>query len=362
MHDLLVVGPLPPPLVGTPVSFDIFCQQTKKSPRVQNLIIVDASPKFLKQQKTLVFSIKNIKQALSIVLNFIAGIRKVDSTIIFGSNGYVITMAPILLIIAKIARRKWYFRVFGGSLDQYIKGLKPPLKWVALTTLNNYSGIIVQTELLSKELSILLKNNAVHHVAGYRVPPEIKYEVKTSKPGSKLRIVFVGIVKKDKGVFILLEAMRCLKARNVDVELTMYGTMHEPVREEFEQLISCLDNTQYNGVLDWRDMIATLSTYDALILPTFYHSEGHPGVLIEAMMASIPIISTNFRSIPEIVTHEHNGLLVAPSSAQEITEAIERLYFDRDLLLQLSLKNAAKSTQFSAEKLAAKIVKIATSK
>jgi glycosyltransferase involved in cell wall biosynthesis len=80
------------------------------------------------------------------------------------------------------------------------------------------------------------------------------------------------------------------------------------------------------------------------------------------MMASIPIISTNFRSIPEIVTHEHNGLLVAPSSAQEITEAIERLYFDRDLLLQLSLKNAAKSTQFSAEKLAAKIVKIATSK
>ena len=133
-----------------------------------------------------------------------------------------------------------------------------------------------------------------------------------------------------------------------------------PIRDEFERSIGELNNTKYAGILDWRKVIETLSLQDTLVLPTFYHSEGHPGVLIEAMMAGIAIISTNFRSIPEIVAHEQNGLLVSPSSVPELTKAIERLAYDRDLLLQLARNNSAKSKNFTAETLVNKIITIAS--
>ena len=360
MYNLLVLGPLPPPLTGTPVSFNIFCEHAKKSPLIQDLIIVDASPKHLKQQKSLKFSLKNIKQAASIIYNFSKNIKKVDSAIIFGSNGYVVSLAPILLCIAKINRKKCFFRAFGGSLDQYIARLKAPLALLALTTLRNYSGVIVQTVFMQNHFSQLLNRHKVYHVAGYRQPVENIGLEKKFAEGSKLKIVFVGIVKQDKGILVLLEAMQRLSKKMIDVELTVYGNIHEPTKDEFERLNRELSNTKYAGVLDWRKVIETLADHDLLVLPTFYHSEGHPGVLIEAMMAGIPIISTNFRSIPEIVKHDYNGLLVTPSSVSELTDAIERLALDRDLLSRLAYNNSAMSQKFTAEILVNKIIAIAS--
>jgi glycosyltransferase involved in cell wall biosynthesis len=359
MSNLLVLGPLPPPLTGTPVSFDIFCEIAKKSPSVKNLTIVDSSPKFLKQQKKFEFSTSNIKQALSILINFTRNIGKADSTIIFGSNGYVVTMGPILLFIAKLRRKKCYFRAFGGSLDQYVENQSGPLKWLAKTTLKNFSGLIVETKLLKDHFSALFDNGKVHYVPGYRQQKESSESDKSTETHIKLRIVFVGIVKEDKGIFVLLNAMRKLSERNENVELTVYGSIHEPIRAQFEREVSELKNTIYGGTLDWREVIDTLSHQDALVLPTFYHSEGHPGVLIEAMMAGITIISTNFRSIPEIVTHEYNGLLVPPSDAHALSEAIVRLADDKNLLRQLRHNNTAMSQNFIADVLVQDILNIA---
>ena len=53
-----------------------------------------------------------------------------------------------------------------------------------------------------------------------------------------------------------------------------------------------------------------ISEYDALVLPTYYDTEGHPGVLIEAMHAGVPVISTQVRTFPELVTNGSNGFLV----------------------------------------------------
>lgn len=359
MQNLLVLGPLPPPLTGTPVSFEIFCEHAKKSTLIKKLIVVDSSPKFLKQQKKFEFSLRNIKQALSIIYKFAINITKADSAIIFGSNGYIVSLAPILLLIAKRHNKKCFFRAFGGSLDQYILNLSPPQKWLALTTLRNFSGVIVQTKFLREHFSQKLGNSAIHYVAGYRQPLEKSSIKKKTKRDLKLKIVFVGIVKEDKGIFVLLDAMKKLSAGKIDVELTVYGSIHEPIRNKFEKLTKDLDNTSYGGIIDWRDVVNILSHQDLLVLPTFYHSEGHPGVLIEAMMAGIPIVSTNFRSIPELVTHERNGLLVPPSSVCELTESIKRLARDRQLLNQMATINAQMSQNFTANKNVNNIIEIA---
>jgi glycosyltransferase involved in cell wall biosynthesis len=74
-----------------------------------------------------------------------------------------------------------------------------------------------------------------------------------------------------------------------------------------------------------RDELATiLSKHDILILPTFYPGEGYPGVIIEAFSVGLPVISTNWKNIPEIV-NEGNGLLVPVRDSRSLGRAIQSI-------------------------------------
>ena len=52
--------------------------------------------------------------------------------------------------------------------------------------------------------------------------------------------------------------------------------------------------------------------------------EGFGLALLEAMLASLPIVATNVSSIPEIVADGETGLLVPPDDPSALAEAIVR--------------------------------------
>ena len=90
----------------------------------------------------------------------------------------------------------------------------------------------------------------------------------------------------------------------------------------------------------------TLAEYDALVLPTFYAGEGHPGVVIEAIVAGLPVIATRFRSLPELVEEGVNGVLVEPGDAGALAAAIGALAGDRDRLRRMAEANRARRSRF----------------
>jgi glycosyltransferase involved in cell wall biosynthesis len=49
----------------------------------------------------------------------------------------------------------------------------------------------------------------------------------------------------------------------------------------------------YHGVVDNIELRRQLTFYDVFVFPSVYDNEGHPGVLIEALMAGLPIISSD---------------------------------------------------------------------
>ena len=65
-----------------------------------------------------------------------------------------------------------------------------------------------------------------------------------------------------------------------------------------------------------------LASTDIFVFPTYYPNEGHPWVIVEAMAASLPIISTNHAAIPESVFDGVNGFLVEKQSPKQIAEKI----------------------------------------
>jgi glycosyltransferase involved in cell wall biosynthesis len=68
-----------------------------------------------------------------------------------------------------------------------------------------------------------------------------------------------------------------------------------------------------------------LSNSDIFLFPP-REPEGHPWVIIEAMAAGLPIITTDQGAITESVFHEQNGFIVQPSRPDQIVKYLIELY------------------------------------
>ena len=260
-----------------------------------------------------------------------------DNVIIFGSNGFQLSLTPLLVIICRLFRTPCYVQSSGGSLDEYTRKLIPPLRWWLLHALRTADGLIVETDLLRREF-VKFGVKRVHFVPGYRSMDIGKSSVSAKESGlnrqdNVLRLVFVGHVRKEKGIFVLTEAMRILHSANcTQITCDIYGPAYKGVEAQLKKEIESIHAVTYRGVLKPEDGVGTLRNYDMLVFPTFYQGEGHPGVVIEAMMAGIPSITTNFRAIPEVVHDNYNGLLVPVHNPAALADAILLANADRTMV------------------------------
>jgi len=75
------------------------------------------------------------------------------------------------------------------------------------------------------------------------------------------------------------------------------------------------------GFLDSGQKKSALERADSLVFPTFYENEAQPLVLLEAMSAGLPVITTSWRGVPEIFPEGYPGV-VEPNSAEDLSEVI----------------------------------------
>ncbi|HIJ85416.1 MAG: glycosyl transferase family 1 [Magnetococcales bacterium] len=79
-----------------------------------------------------------------------------------------------------------------------------------------------------------------------------------------------------------------------------------------------------------RDPLPWLQAMDVFSLPS-YGNEGVPQALMQAMACGLPVVSTPVGSIPEIITPEHDGLLVRPKDSLDLATALKRVLHDNTL-------------------------------
>ena len=135
---------------------------------------------------------------------------------------------------------------------------------------------------------------------------------------------FVGQIVPRKGLTTLIEAIATVATRVPDVLLLVLGTAPpgEPEYEaECRRLVSALGLEQQVRFLGYRrDVPAFMRTFDVFALPT--RSEPFGKVVIEAMAASCPVVTTRVGGIPEIVTSPELGTLIQPDDAAALSTAL----------------------------------------
>ena len=199
LPKLLAVGPLPPPFDGPGTSFELFCREVQDQADIAVLKIVDSSPKRLKSH-SYKLAIADIAQAKRILGPFCKNVASVDQVLIFGSNGFLLRMAPLLLIISKMVGKPCHIRAFGGSLDNYYASLHPILQSIFSWMLQRADSLIVQTVLLHQHFQATL-GDKVHLAPGYRQLPDTASRSSTPATNADggLRLAYVGHVREEKG-------------------------------------------------------------------------------------------------------------------------------------------------------------------
>jgi glycosyltransferase involved in cell wall biosynthesis len=85
------------------------------------------------------------------------------------------------------------------------------------------------------------------------------------------------------------------------------------------------------------------------------HTEGLPGVVLEAMACGCVVISTDNDGSLEIIRHGHNGLIVPRGDVPAFLREIERVLSDNDLARRLAACALATAQEFTWERAADKM-------
>lgn len=247
-----------------------------------------------------------------ILVAFFLKMPFVDVVFVNVSQAGTKTVAPILYILSKIFGKKFIFRPFGGAMQDHYEKYAGWQKWLFHKTLLQSDIFFLQTKELVNYFQPKGKN--IQQLITSRYQP-VETLLRPNRPFQK-RFVFLGHVNEDKGLDYLLGAIQQLdKSFTVDI----YGPIHD---KKYEVIFSKIDN--YKGVLSKEKVLPTLQQYDVLVLPTFYRGEGYPGAVIEAYSIGLPVITTTWRAIAEIVTEGKTGALIAPKSTEELITAMKQ--------------------------------------
>jgi glycosyltransferase involved in cell wall biosynthesis len=148
------------------------------------------------------------------------------------------------------------------------------------------------------------------------------------------KVLYVAHCTRDKGLFDAIEgvllANRKLQAEGsaISMKLVVAGTfLTAEEQDEFERLHArpeVRSAVEYLGFIEGARKTETFSLADAFCFPTYYRNESQPVSLIEAMAFGLPIVTTGWRSIPELLPADYPGV-VPIRSPQHVAEALLRL-------------------------------------
>ena len=138
---------------------------------------------------------------------------------------------------------------------------------------------------------------------------------------------------REKGADLLLAAASKVLLRFPETVFHLIGDGEERTElEEQARQLGLGDRVVFEGSLPHQKTIHRIATSDLFVLPCRIAANGDrdalPTVLLEAMAAGVPAISTPVNGVPEIIDQGRTGLLVPPDDAASLAAAIEQLLAD----------------------------------
>jgi glycosyltransferase involved in cell wall biosynthesis len=243
------------------------------------------------------------------------------------------------VMIAKLFRKKVVAHLRGGNFRNWYDSCGKMMKWLVKKIQKKIDAQIVLGENLRSMFKELMPDEKI-----FVVPNGGDFKIPLIKKNNNnpTKVLFLSNFIRTKGILDLLYAIPIVFKKIQNVEFIFAGAWTDvTVKEEFTNFVN--ENKMLPkkviGPVFGSLKYELLGTVDIFVLPTYYPNEGHPWVIVEAMAAGLPIISTNQGAITESVIDGVNGFIVEKQNKEQIAEKIIHLITNPPLRKKMECEN-----------------------
>ncbi len=335
---LLLIGPLPPPIGGASISFRKLEQQLRNRNNFDLKVINTSS----------IESLMPFINYFMVIINSIVLPVKIFNTDIVSFHASVnrfYIYGTYIKLLCKLFRKPFQARVFGSSIvDVYLGSNK--IKKFLLTYVLKADQTLLQTKGLLNFFNSELPGHL--KLKWFPTSRSTVYSLnkKVINPGI-IRFVYIGHIRVEKGIKFLLDAVKIIHDNGLSLNLDIYGAVYNNVDPD---LFDNIPNITYKGEVKNDEIIDIISNYDMMVFPTFYEGEGYPGAIIESLLAGTPVITTEWKYIPEVVQDGYNGYLVPVKDSQALALTMMKVINDPEILIDLSVNAQLSGKLFDSSK------------
>lgn len=247
------------------------------------------------------------------------------------------------IIDALNCSHKVLYVAIGGIVPERIREASLPL-----SIYSSFEKIFVESEEMRDALIAMGLNNAAYMPNCKYLP---HYEPRSGRDFTKkniLKLFYLGQIRKEKGIQVMLDAVKTLNQRDIRFEAYFYGDIFDDIdlKSQINEYIV------YEGKLDLLDNAEnydTLRQYDIFIFPTEWKGEGISGAVQDALALGKPIVATNHHMNGKMILNGENGYLFEKGNVAQLVGILERFYENQEMMIQMGNRSLEIANRFRAE-------------
>jgi len=254
--------------------------------------------------------------------------------------------------LAVLGRRTPVFLKLHGSDARVLTAGRWPIRALARGLLRRAAAIgVLSSAERDAFVSAGVPTAKVHLVrnalpAPQEPPPREEFLAAHDLPPDRPLLLFISRFIPTKGLIDAVRATAVLRDRGTHVVLACVGD--GPARADAEAEASRLGlgaAVRFTGYVPEAETAAFYAYADALVFPTF-HDEGLPVVLLHALAAGLPIVTTRTRAAIDYLSEPETCLWVEPHRPEEIAERVHELLSHETLRTSMARHAREAARQF----------------
>lgn len=227
------------------------------------------------------------------------------------------------VVLARVWRVPYVLHIHGFGLRQLAER---GIVWRILvrSVLSGASGIIVLSALLADDVSWCSSRITVIPNALRDEDALLSIERKQVRDALGVSLLMISTLSREKGALVFLEALRTLDKRGLKVQVVLAGEATPEVRYAIEDAVRTFRHikVRYVGPVLGESKVAAFRDADVLVFPTLL-SEAMPLTVLEGMAAGLPVVTTRWRAVSDLIVDGESGLIVPPGASDDLARAIE---------------------------------------
>ncbi|TAH37962.1 MAG: glycosyltransferase [Bacteroidetes bacterium] len=326
---VLILGKLPPPYMGPAIATEIILNSSLKN----KFDLLHLDTKANKSLNTLgKWSLSKVFRNIGIYFRMLRILSAKKPSLVLipisqSSTGYLKDF--FFIALARLCGRKVLVQLRGSNFRNWLNSTSSLMRNFVYWSLRRSQGVIVLGHNLKPLFQGIFDDKSI-----YVVPNGGNYDLAFSvKQNDIPRILYLGNLQASKGIEDVLLATEILwEKHNGMFRVDVVGNW----RSE-ETRLRCMNIVDKNKLpisfhppASGKDKLNFLAAADVFVF-TPRLPEGHPWVIVEAMAAGLPIVSTDRGAIVESVHDSVNGFIVNAEDPASIADRLEKLLLNKEL-------------------------------